>query len=158
MGSRVPPPDWWATASGQQDGLPVIYRYRQNRPNAADYRDYPHALRVRWSYDRQRRSGLPPADVNDAQRDFEAAIEPLGDCAAGYLMLVLTGNGRKEWIYYIRDLDAWLDQFNACLEDHEPYPIVLDDWPDPDWSTWQRFTDSVLASQGPGRQPSAATL
>lgn len=151
MGSRLAPPDWWTTASGQQDGLPVLYCYRQNRPNAADHRDYPHALRVRWSFDRHARSGMPPDAVNALQREFEAAIEPVGEGGYGYLMLVITGNGRKEWLYYVSDLDAWLDHFNACLDDHEPYPIAIDDWPDPEWHTWQCLADSVM----PAEQPAA---
>lgn len=149
MGTRVAPPDWWTTASGQQDGLPVIYSYRQNRPNAADYRDYPHALRVRWSYDRELRSGMPPEAVYASQRGFEAAIESVGEGMVGFLMLVRTGNGRKEWLYYVRDLDAWLDQFNACLEEHQPYPLDLDNWPDPEWQTWQALADAVVPPEHP---------
>jgi Family of unknown function (DUF695) len=144
MGSHIPPRDIWATATGDERGTPVIYRYRQN--HTADPSRYPHALRIVWPYDGQVRNGMPPVEDNKLQVGFEDAIGTLGEGRAGYLMLVLTGNGRKEWLYYVEDPKRWLEELNRSLATHKPYPLQIGDWLDEGWSTWQKFADSVTGS------------
>jgi hypothetical protein len=135
--------DVWATATGEDGGLPVVFRYRQNRPFAMGATPYPSALRVLWEFDASVRNGMPSPDTNELQVVFEDALAPIGEGETGFLMLVFTGNGRKEWLYYVTDPGVWLDRLNALLVGHQPYPLQIEDWPDDDWSTWQDFADSV---------------
>ena len=121
----------------------MIYRYRQSRPGGADCVAYPRALRVVWPYDALVRKGMPPVEDNKLQVGFEDAIVQLCDAPHGYLMLVFTGNGRKEWLFYVGDIDRWMATFNASLSGHSPYPLQIENWPDAEWSTWQNFVDGV---------------
>jgi hypothetical protein len=136
-------PDIWATATGEEAQLPTIYRYRQNRPHAVDSYSFPFALRVIWPYDGSVRNGMPPVDRNELHIAFEGAIDRLGNGEIGFLMLVFTGNGRKEWLYYVREPRQWTAALTNCLANHEPYPLRIEDWEDADWSTWERFAQSV---------------
>jgi hypothetical protein len=52
-------------------------------------------------------------------------------------MLVVTGNSRKEWIFYTNDISAWLDRLNQLLAGHHAYPIEIQTDTDPAWSTWR---------------------
>jgi hypothetical protein len=135
--------DMWATATGEEEGLPTIYRYRQNRPFAIGGTPYSSALRVVWEFDASVRNGMPPQETNELQVSFEHALAPVGEGDVGFLMLVFTGNGRKEWLYYVTDPGVWVDRLNTLLLEHQPYPLQIEDWPDGDWSTWQNFADTV---------------
>jgi hypothetical protein len=140
------PKDIWATATGEAEGLPVVYRYRQNRPHGANWIAYPHALRIRWTYDLGARNGMPPSDINEKQVGLEDAIETLGEGPLGYLMLVFTGAGRKDWLYYVVDPGDWVHRLNELLKRHESYPLDIENWPDERWSVWQDFANSVTDS------------
>jgi hypothetical protein len=143
MESDQPSPDIWATATGEADGLPIVYRYRMNRPNAADRSSFPHALCVLWAYDATIRNGMPPPSENELQVSFEDAITALGEGEHGYLMLVSTGNGQKRWLYYVRNPNGWVVELNRCLSGHAHYPLEIEDWWDDGWTTWQNFATSV---------------
>ena len=135
--------DTWASATGKEASLPTIYRYRQNRPAKSQPDALPNALRVVWPYDGAARNGMPEPRDNEAQIAFEDAIEPLTEGPRSHLMLVFTGNSRKEWLFYTGDCDAWAASLTKLLAKHPPYPLKLTDWADPSWSTWQKFVDGV---------------
>jgi hypothetical protein len=84
---------------------------------------------------------MPPVDVNNSQVDFEDAVDGLGDGTCGYLMLVFTGNGRKDWLYYTKDIDAWMAMLNSCMASHSPCPLDIENWRDAEWATWKNFAD-----------------
>ena len=137
------PSDTWAAATGEGDGLPMVYRYRMHRPNGADKASFPHALCVLWSYDVTVRNGMPPPEDNELQISFEDAITSLDEGESGYLMLVSTGNGQKRWLYYVRDPNRWVVGLNRCLSGHARYPLQIENWWDDEWTTWQNFAASV---------------
>lgn len=153
MATSTPPPDIWATATGDENGLPVIYRYRANRPHAVDAAAYPSAVRIIWSYDAAVRNGMPPHATNDRQVDLEDAIGPICAGDIGCLMLVFTGNGRKEWLFYVSDPESWVTRLNSLLEGHTHYPIDIENWPDETWSVWQEFVDSVSPPENTSLEP-----
>jgi len=87
---------------------------------------------------------MPDATVNEAQIGFEDAIEPLCTGSSGFLMLVFTGNSRKEWLFYTPSPDMWTAKLTKLLARHPPYPLRIENWADADWTTWQTFTRSVI--------------
>ena len=131
--------DIWATATGSEDGLPLIFRFRQHLPVAIrSSTDFPTLINVYWRYVGNDSNGMPSAEDNEQQILFEDAIDSIDEQdGLGYLMLVVTGNSRKEWIFYTNDVPAWLDRFNALLTGHAVYPIEIETSTDPDWSTWR---------------------
>ena len=86
---------------------------------------------------------MPPVDDNELQVWFEDAIEHLGEAPHGYLMLVFTGNGRKEWLFYVGDLEGWIASLNESLSAHDSCPVEIENWADVEWATWQSFADNV---------------
>ena len=131
--------DIWATATGQENELPLVFRFRQHIPVAvSSSADFPTLINIYWRYDGTNNNGMPPYDDNEQQIKFEDAIAPLDEQdRLGYLMLVVTGNSRKEWIFYANDIPAWLERFNDLLAGHTVYPIEIETDSDPEWSTWR---------------------
>lgn len=127
----------WVIAESRGTEFPIVYRVRKTRPAGVDTAGYPTLLNIYWAYDGN--SGMPAPGTREQQSVFENAIDRIDAEAIGFLMLVITGECRKEWIYYIQDSQVFITTFNECLAGHPPYPIELEINSDPDWSTWQSF-------------------
>jgi hypothetical protein len=131
--------DIWATATGKEGALPLIFRFRMHIPTSViSTTDFPVLINVYWRYDGSGNNGLPPLQENERQITFEDAITPLDEQEhLAYLMLVVTGNSRKEWIFYAREFEAWLARLNEVLHGHDVYPIEIETSHDPAWTTWR---------------------
>ena len=70
---------------------------------------------------------------------------------------VSTGMGLKEWIFYARTREQFLDEFNQLLAGHPGYPIEIEFAEDPAWRFGQQRTLACLVlgrnAQRPDAQP-----
>jgi hypothetical protein len=130
----------WAVAQGTTgDDKPLfvrLKRYEAAFPRAS----YPHRLDISWPASADAVDGLPtPADM-DAMQSFEnrlcAVVEP--DAQAS-LCLVLTGAGEREWIFYTRDENEFVQRLGAMPHDDAPYPIRIEYEHDPQWLYFADF-------------------
>lgn len=131
------------TAQGEQDGKPVIYRSLENVPENQKESDYPNLINIYWPYDVNVNNGMPDITTNDKQIAFENALESLDQNGISHLVLVVTGNGRKEWIWYVKDVENWMNQLNEKLSGHDVYPIEIEIDQDPEWATYHNFVSGV---------------
>jgi len=141
--SEVAAESVYFTAQGEQDGRPVIYRSLEAVPENQKELDFPNLINIYWSFEVDVNNGMPDSKSNEDQIAFEDAIESLDQNGISHLMLVVTGNGRKEWIWYVKDVDSWLNQFNELLKNHEVYPIKIEIEQDPEWLTYHSFVSGV---------------
>lgn len=86
--------------------------------------DLPHRVVILWRYETDL-NGMPDADANSAQIALEDALLPLDMNEMGRQMLVVTGNNRKEWLWYVKDFDSWIAQLNKRLTTSPAYPIDI---------------------------------
>ena len=131
------------TATGEEDGLPVIYRSVKEVPDGAIESDYPNLISIYWRYDGASSNGMPDAATNDQQINFEAALDHLDKTGISHLMLVVTGNNRKEWLWYVRDIEDWMSNFNQALNEESTYPIEIENNDDPQWLIYHNFVAGV---------------
>ncbi|WP_169308294.1 DUF695 domain-containing protein [Ferrimonas aestuarii] len=129
-------------AEGLEDGNVVVYRAPQSVPSGTLESTYPTLINIYWPFD-SNDSGMPSPDINDQLALFENTTSSLDAAGISHLMLVVTGNGRKEWIWYVNDVESWLDQFNSLLSAHDVFPIELEMEVDEDWSTYHQFIEST---------------
>lgn len=131
------------TAQGEQDGKPVIYRSMVKVPEGQKEADYPTLINIYWPFEVDANNGMPDGQTNEDQITFEDALDQLDHHGVSHLMLVVTGNGRKEWIWYVKDVEGWLGKFNELLSDHKVYPIEIEINQDPKWTTYHDFVSGV---------------
>jgi len=92
---------------------------------------------VNWDYGGD---GFPDSSATQLIDSFESLLDDLSaDNGNSYLMLVLTGSGRKQWVYYVRDLARFMASVNTALAGQERFPIALHEDADPDWEYWFAF-------------------
>lgn len=134
--------DGWVVAEGKEDNLPILYRLRQCVPDGISVKDYPFLLSILWSYETDNASGMPSNEINDQQLSFDDALDQMDNTGSGTMMLAVTGNGRREWVWYVNDPQVWLQNLHECLQGHPVYPLDIQQSEDPEWETWKTFRDS----------------
>src|SRR5690606_6367114 len=83
--------DLYFTATGEEDGKPLIFRSLHSVPKGSVESDYPFLISVYWAYKAANEGGMPDAETNEAQIAFEDALEHLDKTGISHLMLVVTG-------------------------------------------------------------------
>lgn len=141
MSEKSEKKDIYFTATGEIDGLPLIFR--SSLKTGVHEPDYPYLVTVYWDYETDDKNGMPTEETNEAQVIFEDALEPLQAEAFSHLMLVVTGNGQKEWNWYVSDVESWMEQFNELISDHPDYPLEIENSFEPDWASYHNFISGV---------------
>jgi len=132
--SSIFPGDLWAVGETRTDGLSVIVRFRTGLPPVPDRQANDNLVFISWPYTGIE-SGMPNDEDKALTNRFEEAIEQgFENSDLGVMVACMTGNHLKEWRFYTRDVEAFLDAFNACLAGHPVYPLQLRMFKDPDWN------------------------
>ena len=135
------PPDeleHWFTAEFSKDEEWTFFRIRMARPELSDIAEYTTCISIRWPGGDE--SGFPEDDLPSYHEAFEEAI---GDLTMynghSFLMLVETCDDYKEWMFYAKDRDRFMDIFNDELKRHRKYPLKIEFYDDADWKLWRQI-------------------
>jgi len=134
--------DHWVIAETKEDGFPIIHRLKMSVPDGISISDYPFLLSILWEYETEDNSRMPSEEQNEQQLNFDDALDKMDNNGNGTMMLAITGNGRKEWVWYIKDPQVWSTELHECLQGHPVYPLDIEKSEDPEWETWKTFRDS----------------
>lgn len=132
-----------------EEARPVIWSFVNEFPSAAERDGLAWLTVISWRYDRAERNGMPPEATNQRMLALEDALQVLeapGQCRSAYRR---TGNGLKEFVFYIHDRDGFMARLNAVLAGEERYPIEVRFYEDPDWSDFRKLLED-FAGAGKG--------
>jgi hypothetical protein len=135
--------DTWFTVTSGDAGNPLIFRARERAPAGVNEADYSTLVSIYWPYEPANESGMPDSETEEAQVELEDALDELDKPGMSILMLVVTGNGQKEWHWYVSDRDAWEARLNELLENRPVFPIQLEAREEPDWALYRDFISGV---------------
>lgn len=128
--------DYWSTVSVESDDTFLIVRVRTEKPPLPDLSEYKHCVSILWEYAAEQK-GLPGKEVNEQQLSFECALDELMMYNnLSFLMGVSNGMGLKEWVFYVKDNDEFMEQFNRSLSNLPEFPVKIEFIEDPNWSIW----------------------
>jgi hypothetical protein len=133
--------DTYFTATGQEDGKPLVFRGILAVPESIRKDQLPNRMTIFWHYVPVG-DGMPSAETNEAQIELEDALLDLDVNELGRQVLVVTGNGRKEWHWYVKDPDNWSTQLRQRVAGHS-YPIIIERANDPHWSLYLDFLSGL---------------
>ncbi|RPE30111.1 uncharacterized protein DUF695 [Acinetobacter sp. BIGb0102] len=125
------------TAKGFENGKVLVFRGKYAEGIVKS--NYPYLLRIYWHYSDINKSGMPDSPTMGAQFDFEEDISKLDTKDLGQLVLVVTGNSRKEWVWYVKNPIVWKKKFNKVLKGKKIYPIKIVETYQPDWDLYSNF-------------------
>jgi Family of unknown function (DUF695) len=136
---RSTPEDQWTVATGEDNGKPMIVRYRSDTPRDVEITKYPHLLAISWKYEPASDNGMPSKEDNDRMVLFEELLDAVESHRTAYLTVSVTCNGVKEWQWYSRNLKETMAAINKALSGRPPFPINISQQEDPEWSAYFGF-------------------
>ncbi len=136
------PDDTWTMATGEDDGLPLIVRIRNQPPLFARKDSFPQLLALSWQYEPENERGMPAQDVVERMGQLEDLLMPaFEEAREAFLTVVVTGNGAREWQWYAKDADRVMELVNEPLAEYEPFPVEFNFQDDPEWEGYSRFLE-----------------
>jgi hypothetical protein len=131
-------------ATGEDDGKPLIFRIRNGAPAFATKATFPKLLAVSWQFDPTTNNGMPPRDAVERMQQFENLLAPVfSNARQAFLTVVVTGNGVREWQWYVKDPEKVMNLVNETLGELDPFPVQFSFQEDPAWQGYSQFLDIV---------------
>lgn len=137
--------DQWVIAEHEEEGLPIILRFRAEAPDI-DLPSYPVLINIYWRYEPGRDQGMPGSADYYRMVALEELLEPAEAQGTGFQVLSITGNSRREWAWYVKSDQAFLAALNNLLAGQEQFPIEIEAASDPDWSNYRALLGTVQKS------------
>jgi hypothetical protein len=146
----------WTVATADDDGMPLLFRIRNQPPPFARKDQFPHLFAVSWAYEPGDDHGMPSegeyAQMNELEDLLETALE---DTEQAFLTVIVTGNAVREWQWYARAPERVMELVNEALGELEPFPVEFSIQDDPEWSGYERFL-GIGEDAEPGAAPDPA--
>jgi hypothetical protein len=143
----MPLSDQWSLATGEENGKMLICRIRLQAPGFATRSTFPRLLVVLWPFNSP--NGLPIPEDLERMTELEGLLQaPLEETRQGFLSVIVTGNGLREWQWYVRDAKSTMELVNRTLGELQPFPVQFSFQDDPDWAVYGRFLDLTGSVQG----------
>jgi Family of unknown function (DUF695) len=136
-------PDPWTIARTMEDGRTVLLRFRSFTPPGIDTADYPHLINIYWRFGGEANEGMPPAPLHDRMALLEQRLDAIEGAGTGFLVLAITGNNRKEWVWYVADTAAYMARVNEVLQADERFPVEFESAADPEWAHFRSLLGAV---------------
>lgn len=125
-----------------EDGFPVILKFVNELPSIEVQNLFPLLTVISWKYDGDLNNGMPKDEINQQMIILEdALIEAMNITKSFVHAFSRTGNNLKEFVYYCKGLDSFMLLLNETLQNHEPYPISIDFYDEPDWNEFKKLLD-----------------
>ena len=134
----------WATAisTNTNNGRKIIFRYAETLNPAFDLASQPDRIIIVWRYESE--TGQPTTEEHEQMGLLEDSLEQIIEAGRfATLALVSTGEDLREWTYYARSDDEFLDRLNMALAGLPIFPIEIHTASDPTWSMYLQFKSGV---------------
>lgn len=132
---------WWTYPAEADNGKTVIVSGRDGVDKFRTGGKYNYRIDVTWRY-----SPLPSGMPEDADaRLMEEATDALQSAFAKDKVAVMTGiytgDGRRDWVFYTKNLKIFSVVFNKALAEIDSMPLEIEAEEDTGWSEYLNMRD-----------------
>jgi hypothetical protein len=139
--------DEWSMLETEVSGLPAFVRLRMNVKSFMKSGSYRTLLRVVWEYEPDVDYQLPSDEELERLDAFEERLcVALEDDGHAVLAFVMTNEGLRQWLFYVKDVNESVRRINAMPQESDGYPIELSAAEDPEWQEHQALAKSIGSS------------
>lgn len=134
----------WSIFVTETDGDKKLFRMRQSLPPTLVQSAFSECVMIDWRY-----GGKLPDQMTGARlAAFEDLLALLDDEAGDSLqVMVITGNGKREWVYYTKNYDRFMLALNGALAGDERFPIEIEHAHDPAWGYWSKINGHLKEAE-----------
>ena len=91
--------DGWLEVKRIVNESPVLYRYRAAMDSKISFSDYPILVAISWDFEDYEGPFKFEGSLEEHHDDLEESLHGLDGEEDGFLILVMTGAGVKEWLW-----------------------------------------------------------
>lgn len=126
--------DAWNLAKSKNPEQATVLRYRPSLKEFLGDESYTKRLTVVWTFKPADAIGRPSDTQSADMKDFEdLLLRTLDPDRLAILAFVFTSNGKREWNFYLSDVDEVGIRINQALAKIPNLPIQLKIVNDPNW-------------------------
>lgn len=131
----------WLEVTRVVNESPVLYRYRTAMNPKINGSDYPTLVAIAWDFEDYDGPFKFEGSFQEHHNDFEESLNGLDGEENGFLILVMTGTGIKEWLWYVKDFENWMAKINQSFSGKSVFPIKITSYEEPEWGTYQKLIE-----------------
>ncbi len=131
--------DWWTTPTSAENGNRIIVTGRRNVEPAMDSGKFTDRVEITWRYTPEK-DGMPDFKTSTL---MEAVSDALANAfnkdQAAILTGIYTGDGERNWIFYVRNLSKFQFLMNSALSSFELLPLEIYAEKDDEWNEYNEM-------------------
>jgi hypothetical protein len=133
--------DGWLEVKRIVNEIPVLYRYRAAIDPKISFSDYPILVAIAWDFEDYDGPFKFEGSSEEHHNDLEESLSGLDGEENGFLILVMTGEGTKEWLWYVKDFESWMAKINESCSGKAVFPISISSYEEPEWGTYKKLIE-----------------
>lgn len=133
---------WWSAPAEAENGRTVMVTGRDYMDDIIAKGKYNFLVRVGWNYNALP-DGMPEeGDAELMGKATDALLDAFKQDKVAYLTGIYTGDGRRDWIFYTKNLAIFGKVFNRALEDLDQMPLEIEAEEDSGWEEYLQMREN----------------
>ena len=134
---------WWSYPAESDSGKTVIVTGRDLVDEYRDSGKYIYRIDVSWAYN-SLPDGMPEEeDARLMEEATDALLDAFKKDRVALMTGIYTGDGKRDWVFYTKNLKIFSLVFNKALEELPTIPIVIDASEDADWEEYSHMREET---------------
>lgn len=134
---------WWTYPAESESGRTVIVTGRDGVDKERLSGKYRYRINVIWNYNAQP-DGLPDeVDSRLMEEATDALLAAFRKDKVAVMTGIYTGDGRRDWVLYCKNLKIFSIVFNKALEPLDTMPLVVEAEEDEGWEEYLHMRDET---------------
>lgn len=127
---------WWSYPAEGESGKTIIVTGRDLVDEYRESGKYIYRIDVTWEY-AAKPDGMPEdSDAELMEEVTDAFIEAFKKDRVAIMTGIYTGDGKRDWVFYTKNLKIFSLVFNKALADLPTVPIVIEAEEDAGWEEY----------------------
>lgn len=134
---------WWSYPAEAESGKTIIVTGRDKVDDFRDSGKYIYRIDVTWNYNALS-DGMPEEDDAKLMEEAtDALLEAFKKDKVAVMTGIYTGDGRRDWVFYTKNLKIFSIVFNKALEELPTIPIVIAAEEDSAWEEYSHMREET---------------
>lgn len=134
---------WWSYPAESESGKTVIVTGRDLVDEYRGSGKYIYRIDVSWAYN-SLPDGMPEEeDARLMEEATDALLDAFREDRVAVMTGIYTGDGKRDWVFYTKNLKIFSLVFNKALEELPTIPILIDASEDADWEEYAHMREET---------------
>lgn len=134
---------WWTYPAESENGKTLIVTGRDSISKFMEGGRYPYRVTVSWDYDALA-DGMPAdGDAAMLEKVTDALLDSFRKDKVAVMTGIYTGDGRRDWVMYVKNLKIFSIVFNKALTDLPQLPLLIEAEEDAGWDEYLHMREET---------------